>query len=91
MPPVIDQDKCTCCGICEDICSEDVFFVNNEEDESKCDQHMVAHPDFCYHCYLCVKECPSEAIWLRTPMTMIVPYKRTGSLDDRYPKGGHAD
>jgi NAD-dependent dihydropyrimidine dehydrogenase PreA subunit len=36
---------------------------------------LVSHPEFCYHCYLCVKECPAEAIWLRTPMAMMVPYK----------------
>jgi ferredoxin len=29
----------------------------------------------CFHCYLCVKECPVNAIWLRTPLAMTVPYK----------------
>ena len=75
MPPVIDQDSCTSCGICEDVCSEDVFFRKKEEGMSWDERPMVTHPEFCYHCYLCVKECPSEAIWLRTPMPMMVPYK----------------
>ena len=26
MPPIIDQNKCTGCGICVDVCTEDVFF-----------------------------------------------------------------
>jgi NAD-dependent dihydropyrimidine dehydrogenase PreA subunit len=36
---------------------------------------VVTHPEVCYHCYLCVKECPVNAIWLRTPLAMTVPYK----------------
>jgi NAD-dependent dihydropyrimidine dehydrogenase PreA subunit len=75
MPPVIDQDSCTSCGTCVDVCSEDVFFRTKEEGKPLDEQPMVTHPEFCYHCYLCVKECPSEAIWLRTPMAMTVPYK----------------
>lgn len=75
MPPVIDKDKCTACGICRDVCSEDVFFLVKKDDEMGEDRPMITHPDFCYHCYLCVNECPAEAIRLRTPMTMIVPYK----------------
>lgn len=75
MPPVIDQDSCTSCGTCEDVCSEDVFFMKKQEGKSRDGRSMVIHPEFCYHCYLCVKECPSEAIRLRTPMAMIVPYK----------------
>jgi len=75
MPPVINLDSCTSCGICEEVCCEDVFFRKKEEGEAWDERPMVTHPEFCYHCYLCVKECPSEAIWLRTPMVMIVPYK----------------
>jgi NAD-dependent dihydropyrimidine dehydrogenase PreA subunit len=35
----------------------------------------VSHPEVCFHCYLCVNQCPSEAIRLTTPMAMMVPYK----------------
>ena len=26
MPPIIDKEKCSCCGECADICPQDVFF-----------------------------------------------------------------
>ena len=75
MPPVIDQEKCTACGTCRDVCSEDVFFLVTKNGELGEERPLITHPDFCYHCYLCVNECPADAIWLRTPMTMTVPYK----------------
>ncbi len=70
MPPVIDEEKCSACGTCYDLCAEDVFFGTEEGNRP-----VVSHPEACYHCYLCVNECPEEAIWLRTPMPMTVPYK----------------
>ncbi|MBW1804050.1 MAG: ferredoxin family protein [Deltaproteobacteria bacterium] len=72
MPPEIDYEKCTACGVCVDLCAEDVFFgyVGKEGE-----QPAATHPEACFHCFLCVKECPAEAIWLRTPLTMAVPFK----------------
>jgi adenylylsulfate reductase subunit B len=70
MPPVIVRDQCTGCGTCFDLCAEDVFFGTKEEEPP-----VVSHPEACFHCYLCVNECPSEAIRLRTPMAMTVPYR----------------
>ena len=75
MPPVIDFDKCTKCGICTDVCAEDVFFRTNGFEKVEGEDPEISHPEVCFHCYLCVKECPTEAILLRTPMPMIVPYK----------------
>ena len=75
MPPVIDYEKCTACGECVEVCSEDVFFDMNDSGKAKSDEPKVTHPEFCYHCYLCVNECPVTAISLRIPMPMMVPYK----------------
>ena len=41
----------------------------------KGEKPVVTYPEACYHCYLCVKECPVDAIWLRSPLVMTVPYK----------------
>ena len=75
MPPVVNEEKCVGCGTCSDLCAEDVFYDTKGHGTIKGEKPVVTYPEACYHCYLCVKECPSEAIWLRTPMTMMVPYK----------------
>jgi adenylylsulfate reductase subunit B len=75
MPPVIDEGKCTGCGTCVDICAEDVFFGTTGFGMINGERPKVTYPQACYHCSLCMLNCPSEAIWIRTPMTMMIPYK----------------
>ena len=74
MPPEIDNDKCIACRKCANICSEDVFFSTRGKPKGV--KPVISYPEACFHCNLCVEECPVEgAIWLRTPLTMFVPYK----------------
>ncbi len=70
MPPVIDQNRCTLCGQCVELCPEDVFF--NSDDKSV---PRVSYPDDCWHCNSCVYECPVEAIKLRIPLPMMMLFK----------------
>jgi NAD-dependent dihydropyrimidine dehydrogenase PreA subunit len=71
MPPIINQDKCTACGICVDICPTDVFFGSR-----KGEIPFVAYPNECFHDNACVADCPVEgAIKLRIPLTMMLIYK----------------
>jgi len=75
MPPEIDYEKCISCGVCRDRCAEDVFFepgIGEAQSETK---PRVTYPEACFHCYLCVDGCPVEAIRIRTPLAMHVPYK----------------
>ena len=71
MPPVIDREKCTQCGTCTDVCTEDVYF-GSEAGRLP----TVAYPEFCFHCNCCVEECPVEAITLRIPLPQMLLYKR---------------
>ena len=32
MPPIINESKCIKCGVCVDICSEDVFFGSKKKE-----------------------------------------------------------
>ena len=70
MPPLIDEEKCTRCGTCVDVCAEDVYF-GSETGETP----IVTYPEFCFHCNCCVEECPAEAISLRIPLPLTLLHK----------------
>ena len=70
MPPIIDKEKCTHCGICVDICNYDVYFGSKENK-----MPIVAYPEECWHCNACVLDCPAEAIRLRIPLPAMLLYK----------------
>lgn len=74
MPPVIDQNKCTRCATCFDVCAEDVYF-GTEEGQLP----LISYPEFCFHCNCCVEECPADAITLRIPLPEMLLYKREES------------
>ena len=71
MPPVINEDECSSCGKCVDICSEDVFFGSKKREIP-----TVTYPEECWHCNACVLDCPGEgAIRLRIPLPLMIVYK----------------
>jgi NAD-dependent dihydropyrimidine dehydrogenase PreA subunit len=70
MPPVIDQTKCTGCGTCVEVCTEDVFFGSE-----KGKVPTVVYPEFCVHLNCCVYECPEGAIKMRIPLPQMILYK----------------
>ena len=50
----INQEKCTGCGLCVEICP--VEAISMEDDKAKIDAEK------CVDCGQCVEECPNEAI-----------------------------
>ncbi|MFC1910504.1 ferredoxin family protein [Chloroflexota bacterium] len=70
MPPIIDEDTCTGCGTCVDICPEDVFWGSVEGQTP-----VVCYPNECWNCNSCVLECEVKAISLRIPLPLSIMYK----------------
>jgi dihydroorotate dehydrogenase (NAD+) catalytic subunit len=54
VPPVLDVDTCTGCGLCEASCVYDAIHV--VDDKAK------LTPEACYGCGLCVTRCPVRAL-----------------------------
>ena len=52
--PVIDQELCKNCGICQDVCPDDAVIVKNE--------HYEINYDYCKGCGICAHECTADAI-----------------------------
>jgi len=63
MPPKINVDLCSKCGICADICPLHVF-----SQKEKKTVPIVAYGEECWHCNACVLDCPSKALSLRIPL-----------------------
>ena len=57
MYPIVDQEKCSGCGNCVEICPSEVYQM--EEDKSD-----PVHPEECIECWACVTQCPAESIQL---------------------------
>jgi dihydroorotate dehydrogenase (NAD+) catalytic subunit len=57
--PVIDEEKCNLCGICQRSCIYGALKV------SKTDSRILVDENLCWSCGLCVGLCPSGAIELR--------------------------
>ena len=70
MPPEINEDRCTVCGVCFDVCQSDVFFGSTDGEIP-----VVSYPEECWHCNACVLDCPAEAITLRIPLPAMILYK----------------
>lgn len=65
MPPRIDLEKCNGCGLCREVCSEDVFYGSTAKQVPQ-----ITYPEECWHCGACAVECPREAIRFYIPLPM---------------------
>ena len=59
---VLDQTKCTACGICYDVCPIGVYEIEKNGHKT-----MVAkYPELCEACEACVLQCPKGALSFKT-------------------------
>ncbi len=81
MPPIINKDECNLCGICYEMCPQDIFGFDGKSPPE------VIYPDECWYCGACVLDCPVEAVRLRLPLQMhIVPSPADCGAPDRQNK-----
>ncbi|MFH1446126.1 MAG: DUF362 domain-containing protein [Chloroflexota bacterium] len=63
--PVINQEKCTACGTCVDICPVTPKALSFRGDEGNLPP--IYDYDLCIRCYCCQETCPYDAITVKTP------------------------
>jgi len=64
MPPIIDMKKCNGCTICDKNCPLDVIYMVKKVPE-------VRYPDECWHCGVCRQDCPTGAVSIEFPLSML--------------------
>lgn len=69
MPPIIDIERCTGCGLCAAICPMHIFTRAGNTPKTP---PVVAYPEECWHCNACGLDCPAHAIALRLPLNYML-------------------
>ncbi len=57
MHPELDEEACTGCGVCVDICPSEVYQLVDERPQP-------VDPEECIECRACEEQCPANAIVL---------------------------
>ena len=52
-PVIFNQETCTGCNHCVEVCPVDVYIPNPEKRKSP----IILHPDECWYCGVCVNDC----------------------------------
>lgn len=52
-----DINRCVGCGLCYEICPQDVFRMNAELKKS-----VIAYPEDCINCQQCFVNCPGKSL-----------------------------
>jgi ferredoxin len=55
----LNEDKCTGCGMCLDVCPHEVFKMNGK-------RVIIQNRDACMECGACSKNCPADAIFVQS-------------------------
>lgn len=58
MKKITISEACDGCGICVDICPNDVYRMGADE------KPIVAYAEDCHTCFQCETDCPLKAIWV---------------------------
>ena len=64
----LDQNICTGCGICVDVCPEDILRLNQDGKKG-----YIAYPKDCVACLMCEFFCPVSCIEVSVDKARPVP------------------
>ena len=67
-PVQIDADLCIRCNLCDWICPGDVIY---KEEDNKEKMPVIEYPRECWYCGMCEAICPTHAIEIIFPETML--------------------
>ncbi|MFA6534212.1 MAG: 4Fe-4S binding protein [Patescibacteria group bacterium] len=59
--PIFLHDKCTACGICDNVCPEGIIYATGKTNAAG-KNYRDCDLDYCKGCGLCAKNCPFAAI-----------------------------
>jgi dihydropyrimidine dehydrogenase (NAD+) subunit PreA len=60
LPPIVDEDACSGCGLCNRSCTYAAIAVNPDTSKAQVDHQL------CYGCGVCVSICPHRALYFET-------------------------
>ncbi len=65
---VLDDEKCTGAGFCEQVCPKNCFEIDKK-------RHLatIARADDCVQCGACIAQCPFDALYFESPKGEILP------------------
>ena len=63
MAIAVDKERCNGCGICAEICPEDILVIKDKVAKA-------LYPDECWYCGTCMMDCQREAIKVIFPRHM---------------------
>lgn len=69
--PVVDGDKCTSCGTCEEVCAYNAIKVKDK---------AVVNRDACWSCTTCVYNCPEHALTNKASFDALMAESANGVL-----------
>ncbi len=63
--PVVDEEKCVGCGLCEEVCPKDILEMKLRKGRQKGESKwlvVVKDAETCEYCHACERECRNDAI-----------------------------
>lgn len=66
---ILDEEICTGCGICVDVCPEDVLYMNEEKKKAH-----IRYAEDCVACFACEFFCPVECIEVSKDRSYELPF-----------------